>query len=162
MMAESLVSSAFLILLLPVLMAIDGSMDALSNLAVALGRHPWYTAGVFCLYLIGCYGKDYGKFWFVRHESALTAKMIALLYPYGTWFFELLLYHAFGGKDAEEMQGVPWTRASWLNLLGFSIVLVGTAGYLLASKKKSPAGAVLPIAAAWALGPRKHLRSWVT
>lgn len=141
MLAESFVSAALLVaVFLPVLLAIPGSITALAQLCTALGRHPLYSSLVFALYLVGCYGKDFGKFWFTRNGSSMHAKIIALLYPFGTWGFELLLYYGLGGQHAEPEQGVPWTRASWLNLLGFSVVLVGTAGYLLASKKEKKKG----------------------
>ena len=111
-------------MLVPVVFALPGSTAALEKLCVAMGSRPWHTTLIFSLYLVGCYGKDFGKvrtqsgdvapsvgrdwaeigrglsiwirvlamqsslpraqFWFIRHGSAMQAKMIALLYPFGT------------------------------------------------------------------------------
>ena len=93
------------------------------------------AVAAFVAYLVFAYGKDAGKFWLIKYTSALRQKVLALLFPFGTWFIGLIFFYG-GGKRHYPTLGVAWELpASLLELLGFMIILLANIGYVLLKTK---------------------------
>ena len=111
----------------------DMEQPASSNLRAALGTY-WGVA-LLLLFIVSSYGKDAGKFFLVKWASALRAKMLALIFPVGTWVIDLCLYYA-GGRHQNPPLGSPWfVAASWVQLGGFALI-IGANLYFLDQKSK--------------------------
>lgn len=125
LMAESLLSALVLMPFSALIAATDYGVST-SHLRSTLLR----PAGIPFLILFVCtaYAKDSGKFWLIKHASPLRQKILALLFPFGTWLLSLLVYYCH-----EPLFGVPWRMpSSLLQLLGFTIILFSNVCFLLA------------------------------
>mmetsp|Transcript_41065 Transcript_41065/g.109537 ORF Transcript_41065/g.109537 Transcript_41065/m.109537 type:complete len:455 (+) Transcript_41065:178-1542(+) len=137
LLAESSLSAIILAPLCAVLAGVLAGTGmeqrASSNLQAALGM-CWRVA-LLLMFIVSSYGKDAGKFFLVKWASALGAKMLALLFPVGTWMIDLCLYYAGGGHHDPKL-GVPWfVAASWLQLGGFALI-IGANVYFLDQRPK--------------------------
>merc|ERR1712226_1198468 len=89
---------------------------------------------IFVFFLVSAYGKDAGKFKVVRYASSMVAKILALLFPFGTWLIQLCAYYFLPftwprvGEDWENPQ-------SDVRLLGF-IIIVGSCIAFMKLKKQ--------------------------
>merc|ERR1712137_899507 len=81
------------------------------------------------LFCVAAYGKDAGKFKVVKYASSMVAKILALIFPCGTWALSLVAHLVQGAI------GEPWKGAdSSVRLVGFVMVVVS--GCVFVKKKK--------------------------
>jgi len=87
----------------------------------------WTITGVIpsvCMFVLFMYGRDLGKLKLTKYSSAITAKIVALVFPFGTWTLMLLLYLCVtNGKNQRfgSSWNVPW---SFLRLAGYVTIIV--------------------------------------
>jgi len=115
--------------------ALDAGEDAsFDNLAHTLNQP--IAVPLLILYLCSAYGKDWGKFWLIQKTSALRQKVLALLFPCGTWVLGLATYY-FGGRNHVPTLGETWQMPnSLIELGGFSIIIVTNVAFVMLSRKK--------------------------
>ena len=88
-------------------------------------------------------------------DAGLRQKMLALLFPVGTWAVNLSLYYA-GGRRHDPALGVPFLSPyAVVRLAGFVVILAGNSAYVALS---SSAGAELPRAPALLGEPARAAR----
>jgi len=72
------------------------------------------------------YFKQRGKFSLIKATSAITTKIISLVFPFGTWAFSLLTFYCITVGKKRHPVGDGWNwKWSPLRLLGF-IIIVGS------------------------------------
>ena len=137
LLAESALSALVLglcwltyVLVIPQGSTLDRYEDAsLENFRDTM-RHPLAVASFAC-YAIFSYGKDSGKFWLIKNVSALRQKVLALLFPFGTWTIGLIVFYVAGHRYTPSI-GVAWQDpSSLIELSGFVVILVGNAVIVL-------------------------------
>jgi len=75
-------------------------------------------------YLLCAYGKDAGKFWLIKYASALRQKVLALLFPFGTWAVSLATFYLAAGRRHVPTLGSAWDPASsWVEAAAFMLIL---------------------------------------
>jgi len=77
-----------------------------------------------CIFALFMYGKDLGKLKLTKFSSAVTAKIVSLVFPFGTWTLSILFYYCVTeGKEHPIGDGLnmPW---SFLRLAGFITIVV--------------------------------------
>lgn len=143
LLAESAISAA---VLLPIGLVFYGICDgvkamdlyedaSLANLIATL-RKPGAVPALL-VFLLTAYGKDAGKFWLIKYTSALRQKVLALLFPVGTWAIGLMIYYV-GGLHHTPALGVPWQdHKSLIELLGFSVIIAANVIIVLLKVKNS-------------------------
>jgi len=95
----------------------------------AISRYwkTWTSTGVIptvFLFVIFSYGRDLGKLKLTKYSSAVTAKVIAVLFPFGTWALSLLIYYLVS-EGKEHPVGDRWYNPwSFLRLAGFILIVV--------------------------------------
>ena len=89
-------------------------------------------------YLLCAYGKDAGKFWLIKHASALRQKVLALLFPFGTWAVSLATYYLLAGWRHVPTLGAEWDMtSSWVELAAFTLILGANVVFVLLKEKTS-------------------------
>ncbi|TMW60158.1 hypothetical protein Poli38472_000200 [Pythium oligandrum] len=63
-----------------------------------------------------------------KHLAAVMRSIIETLRTLGVWIVDLLIVYAFNWRGANS-PGEEWTKASWLELLGFVLMVYGTLAY---------------------------------
>mmetsp|Transcript_32415 Transcript_32415/g.85551 ORF Transcript_32415/g.85551 Transcript_32415/m.85551 type:complete len:449 (+) Transcript_32415:100-1446(+) len=129
LMAESAISMAVLAPFSVILVATSDGRST-SNFAATLLT----PAGIplLLLFVITAYVKDAGKFWLIQHASALRQKILALIFPFGTWLIGLAVYYLLDGRSHTPFLGVRWVAvASPLRLLGFLVIVAANVAFLL-------------------------------
>lgn len=135
LLAESALSLLATLPFMPLLFANPRHDDAV-DLLVHTFTNPWAPA-IFFLHMLCAYGKDAGKFWLIKHASALRAKLVSLIFPFGTWLAGIVVFYA-GGRDLEPKQGVGIEMPySLVQLVGFNIILGANFVFVLLKQKKS-------------------------
>jgi hypothetical protein len=83
-------------------------------------------------YLFAAYGKDAGKFWLIKYSSALRQKVLALLFPVGTWIIGIVVYYSSGFQHQPTL-GVPWKGHghSLIQLAGFAVIIVANGIFVM-------------------------------
>lgn len=105
--------------------------DASGALATTLASPAALVFLVF--FWLTAYVKDAGKFWLIKHASALRQKVVAICFPFGTWACGLLVFYALGGRNHHpSFIGTRWsTPSSGVKLIGFVIILAANVAVLL-------------------------------
>jgi peptidoglycan biosynthesis protein MviN/MurJ (putative lipid II flippase) len=76
------------------------------------------------MFVLTMYGKQLGKFKLTKLTSAITTKIVSLLFPFGTWTLTLLFYYCVT-RGKKHPVGDKWNLYwSFLRLLGFIIIVV--------------------------------------
>lgn len=89
-------------------------------------------------YLICAYGKDAGKFWLIKHTSALRQKILALLFPFGTWAVSLVTFYILGGQHHFPTLGHKWDwPSSGIELGAFLLILISNIIFVQLKEKAS-------------------------
>merc|ERR1719361_3379692 len=83
------------------------------------------------LFYVAIYGKNVTQMKVIEMSSALTRNLTMQLMPIGTWLLSLIFYFI----DAQF--GEPWNRYSYIRLIGFVIVLIGSYLYMKVPKIKN-------------------------
>jgi len=97
----------------------DASLDNMVRLLSLPIVPPMLVA-----YLLCAYGKDAGKFWLIKHASALRQKVLALLFPFGTWAVSLATFYLAAGRRHVPTLGSAWDPASsWVEAAAFMLIL---------------------------------------
>ena len=142
----------------------EGGADADGALAATLGNPAAVTFLV--LFWLTAYVKDAGKFWLIKHASALRQKVVAIGFPFGTWACGLLAYYALGGRRYEPFIGTRWSApSSAVKLVGFLIILTANVAFLrfrgghAGLARNQPSDSESEDARNINL-PRSHLASW--
>jgi len=92
---------------------------------------------IFACFLVVAYGKDAGKFWLIKHTSALRQKVLALLFPFGTWAVGLAVFYS-GGHDHRPAFGSGWVEpSSYLELAGFITILLANVVFVMLKSPNS-------------------------
>jgi len=79
-----------------------------------------------CTFALTMYCKQLGKYQLMKFSSALTTKIISLVFPFGTWAFSLLTFYCITEGKKRHPIGDGWNcKWSPLRLLGF-IIIVGS------------------------------------
>jgi drug/metabolite transporter (DMT)-like permease len=151
LMCESYWSAIAVAACAPVLAAhIDGATDSddASGALAATLSNP--AALVFLpLFWLTAYVKDAGKFWLIKHASALRQKVVAIGFPFGTWACGLLVFYVLGGRDHRPSIGTAWSApSSGVKLVGFVIILAANSAFLLFRSGHTCASLVAPLRAA--------------
>lgn len=120
-------------------LADDYEDDSFANM-IGMLQQPLAPA-VLLGYMLFSYGKDSGKFWLIKHVSALRQKVLALLFPFGTWAIGLLTYYV-GGSGHVPSIGVGWAMPSSLIELGGFLLILGANVVMVQLKSKAPPGMV--------------------
>ena len=110
----------------------DASLDNFNHLS-----HKPLAILFFVLYLFSAYGKDAGKFWLIKYTSAMRQKVLALLFPVGTWVIGLIIYY-MGGNQHLPTLGVAWDSnsvATWVQLVCFVVIILANVIYVTLKKK---------------------------
>ena len=69
--------------------------------------------------------------WLVKYRSPLRAKLMALLFPFGTWLIMIVCFHA-GGRALKPVIGHAFELPfSLLQLAGFLTILVANILFIL-------------------------------
>lgn len=133
LMVESWVS-AFFVLMIAVGMGWYSEWADFGNQMKYFFTSP--VVGFFLIFLVTAYGKDAGKLKVVKYASAIVAKVLALLFPFGTWVLSILGWYitkAAGGTQVGEP--LLWPQ-SLLRLVGFLVITVSTIIFVKLKKKK--------------------------
>jgi len=99
----------------------------------------WTITGVIpsvSMFVLFMYGRDLGKLKLTKWSNAVTAKIVALVFPFGTWILMLLIYYSVTeGKHHRLGSGwnLPW---SFLRLAGFLTIIVSTWFFKFASQAR--------------------------
>lgn len=120
LMAESYIS-AFLVSLVAIATVFSAGFEAFDR--AIRDCADWGVAASLCLFLIASYGRDAGKLKVVKRSSAMFAKVLALVLPFGTWLICLLAYILSSGKIGESWEN----PSSWVRLIGFVVITVSSA-----------------------------------
>lgn len=98
-----------------------GGADASGALAATLANPAALVFLVF--FWLTAYVKDAGKFWLIKHASALRQKVVAICFPFGTWACGLLVFYGLGGRDHHPVIGTRWSMpSSGVKLIGSVII----------------------------------------
>jgi len=87
----------------------------------------WNTTGVIpavCMFVMFMYGRDLGKLKLTKFSNAVTAKIVALVFPFGTWTLTLLIYFCATDRKGHPLGSawhVPW---SFVRLAGFVVIVI--------------------------------------
>ena len=138
LLAESMVSALAAIPLGAILFASLGSglTDSLDNLRVT-AKETAFTPIVLSI-MVTAYGKDAGKFWMIKYTSAQRAKVLALVFPFGTWAVGLAVFYAGGRNHSPHFGlGFEWP-GSFVLLIGFMIILISNLCIILLKMKMLP------------------------
>merc|ERR1712136_421618 len=123
LMVESWVSAA-ISLILVILMMIFNFSD--SKLVDTL-QHSIFTipgAIFFVLFLITSYGREGGKLKVMKYTSGMVSKVLALIFPFGTWVISLMAYYV-STRIGGNVIGEAGTALQFvLRLIGFFMILV--------------------------------------
>lgn len=102
-------------------------------------RTMWRTAGVVptvCVFVLFCYGRELGKLKLTKYSSAVTAKIVSLVFPFGTWALTLLIYFCVTEGEYHPLGG-PWNMPwSFLRLAGFILTVISVWFFKYAAKAK--------------------------
>ena len=96
----------------------------------AFSYHHGFIIG-FGLFLLTVYAKNITQMKVIELSSALTRNLTMQLMPFGTWIISLLFYYF-----VDERYGENWNKYSWLQLVGFLIVLGGSFLYMKVPKRR--------------------------
>ena len=89
-------------------------------------------------YLLCAYGKDVGKFWLIKYASALRQKVLALLFPFGTWAVSLATFYLAAGRRHSPTLGSAWDPASsWVEAAAFILILGANVVFVRLKEKTS-------------------------
>jgi hypothetical protein len=131
LMAESWISLFGVVITTLVWQGFQGQLvrffHELGSICVRAEVWPILVTLMFCTY-----GKDFGKLFVTKYASALTAKVLCMLFPIVTWVLSLITYAATHGHFGEGVDAV----ASPIRLLGFSVVAGCCASFVVLQKKK--------------------------
>jgi hypothetical protein len=103
----------------------------------------WKVLGIpgfvpcFASFMVATYMTDAGKFKVMYYGSAMLAKIIAILSPFGTWLICLVVYYAtFPGIGPDKIVlGEGWlTLSSTIRLFGMAIIIASTVIFTTAKK----------------------------
>ena len=130
LLAESLLSASAWLLLLPLLAVLNPRNASSLRLLGTAFAHPAAVA-VFALHNVASYGKDAGKFWFIKFGSPLRAKLISLIFPFGTWLISLSVYYAGGHAQTPHIGHGFEVPFSVVELLAFLVILVANVFFIL-------------------------------
>merc|ERR1740123_508674 len=83
----------------------------------------------FGLFLFAVYAKNICQMKVIELSSALTRNLTMQLMPFGTWIVSLLFYY-----EIDEKYGENWNDHSFVQLIGFVIVLIGSYLYMRVPK----------------------------
>jgi len=143
LLAESVLSAALVLpvgLLLYGVTELDERLDAIEDFSLANLMATFQQRAAFAVFpcfLLVSYGKDAGKFWMIKHASALRQKVLALLFPFGTWAVGLAVFYS-GGQSHRPAIGAGWTSPSsaW-QLAGFVVILLANVVFVMLKSKTS-------------------------
>ena len=143
LLAESVLSAALLLpvgLTLYAVTELDEKLDRIEDWSFAnmmATFHQPVAYAIFACFVAVSYGKDAGKFWLIKHTSALRQKVLALLFPFGTWAVGLAVFYS-GGRHNQPVLGAGWTSPSsaW-QLAGFVIILLANVVFVMLKSKTS-------------------------
>lgn len=143
LLAESVLSAALVLpvgLLLYGVTELDERLDAIEDFSLANLMATFQQRAAFAVFpcfLLVSYGKDAGKFWMIKHTSALRQKVLALLFPFGTWAVGLAVFYS-GGQSHRPAIGAGWTSPSsaW-QLAGFVVILLANVVFVMLKSKTS-------------------------
>jgi len=129
LLVESVVSLIFALIVGVALMEItDHQMSSYWS--------KWTTAGVIpavCMFVIFIYGRDFGKLKLMKYSSAIIAKIVSLVFPFGTWALSLLVYYSVT-EGNEHAIGDGWHNPwSFLRLAGFILIVVSVFFFYISS-----------------------------
>ena len=144
LMCESYWSAIAVAACAPLLVALTGSGEAdeagaleqtaegnADGALAATLANPAAVVFLVCFWLTA-YVKDAGKFWLIKHASALRQKVVAIGFPFGTWACGLLAFYGLGGRHHHPFIGTRWsTPSSGVKLIGFVIILAANVAFLL-------------------------------
>ena len=85
----------------------------------------------FLLFCAAIYGKNVTQMKVIEMSSALTRNLTMQLMPIGTWILSLSFYYI------DPQFGERWNKYSWIQLIGFIIVLCGSYLYMKVPKIQS-------------------------
>ena len=145
LLAESVLSAALLLpvgLTLYAVTELDEKLDRIEDWSFAnmmATFHQPVAYAIFACFVAVSYGKDAGKFWLIKHTSALRQKVLALIFPFGTWAVGLAVFYS-GGKRHDPALGGGWSspRSIW-QLAGFVTILLANVVFVLLKSKTSVA-----------------------
>merc|ERR1712232_1254576 len=106
--------------------------------AIGLVQDPFILV---CLvfFAITSWGKDAGKLKVTKYGSAILVKVVALLFPFGTWILSLSAYPMSSYLLPSRRIGESWSGDSFIRLVGFLVILVFA--YIFSSSSKAKASA---------------------
>merc|ERR1712066_452782 len=90
---------------------------------------------------MGSWGKDAGKLKVTKYGSAILVKVVALLFPFGTWILSLSAYPISVYLMPSKHIGESWTGDSFIRLAGF-VGILGFAYIFSSSSKAKSSGSV--------------------
>ena len=133
-MCESYWSAVAVAACAPLLVAVTsssaGASDADGALAATLANPAALVFLVF--FWLTAYVKDAGKFWLIKHASALRQKVVAIGFPFGTWACGLVAFYVLGGSTRDPAIGTRWSApSSGVKLVGFVIIFAANVAFLL-------------------------------
>merc|ERR1712087_167765 len=103
--------------------------------AIGLVRDPLIL--VFLVFFaITSWGKDAGKLKVTKYGSAILVKVVALLFPFGTWILSLSAYPISVYLMPSRHIGESWTGDSFIRLAGFLVILVSPTFFRRRAKPK--------------------------
>jgi len=89
-----------------------------------------------CMFVLFMYGRDLGKLKLTKYSSAVTAKIVALVFPFGTWTLMLLTNFCMANEKQHRFGSswnVPW---SFLRLAGYITIIVSVWFFKFASQAR--------------------------
>lgn len=103
--------------------------------------NTWTTTGVIptvSLFILFMYGKDLGKLLVTKFSEggAVHSKMLALVFPFGTWALSLMFYYCVTEGEEHPIGGGwsnPW---SFLRLTGFVLIIASVWFFKVAQQSK--------------------------
>ena len=92
--------------------------------------YPIFLIG-FILFLLAIYGKNVTQMRVIELSSALTRNLTMQLMPIGTWLLSLIFYYI------NKKYGESWNKYSYIRLIGFVFVLIGSYLYMKVPKNEN-------------------------
>merc|ERR1719242_2933794 len=95
-----------------------------------LSKFPLFLISL-VLFYVAIYGKNVTQMKVIEMSSALTRNLTMQLMPIGTWILSLTFYYV------DPRYGEQWNQYSYIRLIGFIIVLIGSYLYMKVPKIKN-------------------------